>query len=89
MGIIIVSADDIAIPVIGYSTHSSLGSGRSLPPAFVKWMENRDAEIKSAIKAKSDNNATLEKEWEKLMLYPEDFRQEAVDKVDAVNFRKD
>ncbi len=78
-GWVIVSADDVALPVIGYSTYSSLGDGHSLPPAFIDWMKNVDAEIKSAIKTQTDSNSTLDKNWERLMLYPEDFRQEAAD----------
>lgn len=47
-GFIIISADDIVQPVLGYSAVSSI-SISNLPPAFIKWMESYKKQIEFAI----------------------------------------
>jgi hypothetical protein len=49
-GWVIVSADDVAYPIIGYSLVGASG-GDSLPPAFDGWMRGIDASIGEAIRS--------------------------------------
>ncbi len=47
-GWVIVSGDDVAYPVIGYSTHGN-ANPQNQPPAFIEWMAQVEKQIKSAI----------------------------------------
>lgn len=47
-GFIVISADDIVQPILGYSTESAV-SITNLPPAFSKWMESYKKQIEFAI----------------------------------------
>jgi hypothetical protein len=48
-GWVIVAADDVAYPILGYSTEGTI-VGRSQPPSFVGWMQGVDASIAAAIR---------------------------------------
>jgi len=64
-GFIIVSADDAAIPVLGYSENGTYNEN-TLPVQMTDWLEDYSAEIKYIIDQKIDNTQTLI-EWSKIL----------------------
>ncbi len=77
-GWVAVSGDDTVIPVIAYSTESSLSSRDSLPPGFIEWMDNAGKQIEEAIKADINSSAALEGKWNKLQADPSDYLSDTV-----------
>jgi hypothetical protein len=71
-GWMIVSADDVAYPVIAFSetgTYSEQGH----PIQFEEWMENVKKEISSAIKEKQTHLPKAESAWKHFNVNPESF----------------
>jgi uncharacterized protein YegL len=64
-GFMIVSSDDVAYPVIGYSFEKSYVS-ENQPPAFVNWMKNASREIVEAAQEKIEPLEKTKREWERL-----------------------
>ncbi|HNW88617.1 MAG TPA: thiol protease/hemagglutinin PrtT [Bacteroidales bacterium] len=60
-GFVLVSADDAAIPVLGYSFQDDFSSD-NLPSNVQDWLQSYSKEIKSIIDLKISNNSTLV-EW--------------------------
>ncbi len=73
VGWVIVSGDDVAYPVIGYSTNR-LTNPQNLPPAFIEWMKQIEEQLRSAIKQNRQqpgNDLTtgkIQDAWAKLSL---------------------
>jgi len=55
-GWVIVSGDDVAYPVIGYSTHGN-ANPQHQPPAFIEWMEQVEKQIKSAAELQKNQSS--------------------------------
>ncbi len=64
-GWVIVSGDDIAYPIIGYSPQGMVDPG-DMPPAFIEWMALIEKEIKEEINIDSEPLLSIETAWEKL-----------------------
>ncbi|HNW90640.1 MAG TPA: C10 family peptidase [Bacteroidales bacterium] len=64
-GYIIVSADDAALPVLGYSEDGTYIEN-NLPVQMVEWLADYDAEIKYIIDQDLSNKQTV-KEWSKII----------------------
>ena len=62
-GFIIVSGDDIAVPVLGYSDSGTYDPKR-LPPNFVYWMDCLANEIKEAIAKGYPQSEKIKELWE-------------------------
>ncbi|MFH2141616.1 MAG: C10 family peptidase, partial [Bacteroidota bacterium] len=65
-GFVIISADDIAKPVIGYSFNGSYNPS-DLPPSFKYFLETRENEISYAVQNQLKSNNVIEKEWQELV----------------------
>lgn len=64
-GFVIVSADDNAIPVLGYSTTSTFDSS-NLPNNFSKWLEGYKNQIRFIITHEIKATEEIKKMWEQL-----------------------
>jgi hypothetical protein len=62
-GFVIVSGDDIAIPVLGYSKNGTYDA-QHLPPAFSYWMECLQKEIGYGIQQHLPQNAETKQKWD-------------------------
>jgi hypothetical protein len=65
-GFVIVSADDVVKPVLGYSGEGTYDRS-NLPPAFQKWMEGYKEQILSAKKNHIEATVEVKKNWEQLV----------------------
>jgi hypothetical protein len=63
-GFVIVSGDDVAVPVLGYSDNGKYDEN-NLPPNFVYWMDCLSQEIASATENKLQQSAETKAEWER------------------------
>ena len=63
-GFVMVSADDAAIPILGYSADETFDKN-NIPPNAQAWFDQRSAEIKSIIDDGLSNTQTLQ-EWNKI-----------------------
>jgi len=64
-GFVIVSADDAAEPIIGYSYTSPI-SEKVDHPAVKSWLDNYSSQVKEIADRKADNSTTLPK-WKKIL----------------------
>ena len=71
-GWVIVSADYVAIPIIGYSDEGAYSEDNP-PPAFVDWMENVKNEIYDAIVNKLIPLHSTNEDWKRLDVSPKTF----------------
>ena len=71
-GWVIISGNDLARPVIGYSPDGSYG-GEDDPPAFRHWMENPGKSIAEAKRKRRASSADVRKSWRHLAVPPEEF----------------
>ncbi|MDR1161874.1 MAG: C10 family peptidase, partial [Tannerellaceae bacterium] len=62
-GFVIVSGDDIAIPVLGYSANGTYDA-QHLPPAFSYWMECLQKEIEYGIQQHTPQSAETKQKWD-------------------------
>ena len=62
-GFIIVSADDMARPILGYGTEGSYDH-ENLPPNFAAWMEDIGNAIAHGINVKLTADDPIQQEWE-------------------------
>jgi hypothetical protein len=62
-GFVIVSGDDIAIPVLGYSKNGTYDK-QNLPPAFSYWMECLQKEIDYGIQQNIPQSAEAKQKWD-------------------------
>jgi len=60
-GFIIISADDVAVPVLGYSENGSYDDSN---PNFSYWMECLSQEIASAIENNTPQSAEIKAKWD-------------------------
>jgi len=63
-GWVIVSGDDVAYPIIGYSLKGK-ADGKNIPPAFKEWMEQVRKEIVAAVEKGLAPLDSTEKAWGK------------------------
>ena len=75
-GWVLVSRDDIAKPILGYSKDGHLDT-KSMPPAQKEWLLGLDNEIKAA-KDENIDNSDFEDDWNKLTEVPEAFKEELI-----------
>jgi len=71
-GWVIVSADDVAHPIIAYSERGFY-SEEDRPPQFDAWMDNIGNQIHGAIKARATPGKKTAAEWDRLVVATEDF----------------
>lgn len=71
-GFVIVSADDIITPVLGYSFQSNY-SETNQPPQFISWMKSYSVQISNAISSKLAVSTEISNEWDRLKTNPEKF----------------
>ncbi|MEM9673977.1 MAG: C10 family peptidase [Bacteroidota bacterium] len=64
-GFVIVSADDAAYPILGFSDQGSFAS-ESLPQAYVKWVATYEQQLKKLIKQQPLPTARVAQAWESL-----------------------
>lgn len=64
-GFILISGDDCAFPVLGYSNQGGIIID-SLPPAFIKWIEQYKNEIRLLRKHKIQQSEMVKEKWEAL-----------------------
>ena len=69
----ILSADDVARPVIAYSSQGVFSPHEALPPQFQAWMDNIKNEIQNAIRQKSTPIKEATQEWGRLSVTSEMF----------------
>jgi len=74
-GFIIVSADDVVYPILGYSFESAY-SEQNQPPQFIYWMNAYKQQISNAIKSKLSSTPEIESEWARLKFKPDEFFSE-------------
>jgi len=65
-GFVIVSGNDIVVPILGYSTKGACDKN-NLPPAFQKWMEGYKQQIIFAIANEIEPLQEINSKWEKLI----------------------
>ncbi len=65
-GWVIISADDVAYPVIGYSKTGSYADGIR-PPAFDEWMDNVKQTISAAQRKRMAPSPEVLEEWDRLI----------------------
>jgi len=75
-GWIIISADDVAFPVIGYSGKGSYSSVDK-PPAFNNWMNKIKKEIKSVIGKQLQSRPATRNAWSRFNMRPYDFKEKS------------
>lgn len=66
-GFVIVSADDIVIPILGYSTTSKFDA-TDIPDNAAKWLEGYLGQIRYAIENKLEPSDEIIKEWQELLI---------------------
>ncbi|MFA5782996.1 MAG: C10 family peptidase, partial [Bacteroidales bacterium] len=74
-GFIIVSADDVVYPILGYSFESTY-SEQNQPPQFIYWMDTYKQQISNAIKSKLSSTAEIDSEWFRLKVKADEFSPE-------------
>lgn len=62
-GYIIVSADNVCTPIIGYTTNGSYNEN-NLPPNYKQWMTQVQDGIDDAIKKGEEPSAKIKQEWQ-------------------------
>lgn len=62
-GFVIVSADDVAVPVLGYS-HTGNYDPDNLPPGLVYWMGFLSSEIAHAVENKIPQSPEIREQWD-------------------------
>lgn len=65
-GFVIVAADDIATPILGYSVNNGF-AGESMPPHLEEWLMHYDKEIVSARNAGYQGDESSDSEWYRLL----------------------
>lgn len=76
-GWVIVSKDDIAKPVLAYSSEGMLDTTKALSPSFKAWMKDINTEITKAKENHLDNDEYIDK-WEELTLDEESFNERKI-----------
>lgn len=78
-GFIIISADDIVQPILGYSTESPININ-NLPPAFQKWMEGYKKQIEFAIQNNIQATDKIKTDWTNMFnnIFPSERSSQAV-----------
>lgn len=80
-GFVIVSADDIVVPVLGYSIDQNF-SANDHPPQFDGLLENYKSQILSAKKRKTIATSIIQEQWNRLSSHNKDFsRTEKLEKA--------
>lgn len=64
-GFIIISADDAAVPVLGYSTEKNFRQ-ENQADAFMKWMDKYKREIQEIISKQMEPGLEIETQWNRL-----------------------
>ncbi len=83
-GFVIISGDDIVVPVLGYSNRGTY-DGNNLPPAFIKWMENYKKQIQFAKENKMEATDKIETYWEELLNTKNSSPSSNISSVNSVN----
>jgi len=64
-GFVIVSGDDRAIPILGYSTQESFDPN-NIPPNFAMWLENKKNEIDYGVKNSIPASDEINSQWQNI-----------------------
>ena len=64
-GFVIVSADDAAYPILGYSEQGSFAS-KSLPQAYIKWVASYEKQLRYLVQQQPQPTAQIAQAWESL-----------------------
>ena len=64
---VLVAADDVAIPILGYSATNGLGNVYSLPENFMGWVRHYSGEIHAAVEAGLTPCSETTNRWQKLI----------------------
>ncbi len=75
----IISADDVAHPVVAFSFTGSLSPNEDHPVQFDQWMEGVKNQIHGAISAGVTPQAQATSEWSRLKVSPDQFRAPSLD----------
>jgi hypothetical protein len=67
-GFIIVSADDVVSPVLGYSTQKAFIS-QNIPTSVAKWLEGYKSQIRFAIEKNMSATPEIINEWNQLQYH--------------------
>lgn len=78
-GWVIISADDVAHPIIAYAYKGSYSSSDTRPVQFDQWMENVKTQIKGAITDGAAPLAKTNSEWSRLEVNTEQFSPPMLD----------
>jgi len=82
-GYLIVSADDIAVPVLMYNKEDNYSE--SMPPAFSEMMESRKSELMFAKVSGIKSSIEIKKQWDDYSVETNSFRKRSVlEKVDPL-----
>ena len=65
-GFIIVAADDVSTPILGYSTNNGIDLGNTMPSNMKGWLKHYSDEIRVAVNANMAADASTAAEWQKL-----------------------
>ena len=65
-GFIIVSADDVVLPVLGYSFEGSYDN-QNIPPSLIFLLQKYTLQIESARKNSTSANEEIERQWDELL----------------------
>lgn len=71
-GWVIVSADDVAYPIIAYSPQGRYGA-MDIPPAFEAWMQNVKTDIYNAVTQSSRSSSSTDATWSRLNVPTDEF----------------
>lgn len=65
-GFIIVAADDVSTPILGYSTNNGIDLNNAMPSNMKGWLKHYSDEIRVAVNANMTADPSTAAEWQKL-----------------------
>jgi len=75
----IISADDVAHPLIAFSTEGSYSEDDSRPVQFDEWMQNIRTDIRDAVARKAAPQAKVSSNWSRLSVASDQFAPPSLD----------
>ena len=67
-GFIIIAGDDVAYPILGYSTHATLAANE-MPENTKAWLDLYAAEIQNAVDSGATQSAAVRQAWDNIAAY--------------------
>ena len=65
-GFVIVAADDVSTPILGYSTNNGIATDQMMPDNIKGWLKHYSDEIRVAVNTNMEPDASTLAEWQKL-----------------------